>query len=259
MIKRAIMQNYSRVQSCAIVNHACEVAIKRGERQTDICAAIDVDAGYFSKCKSGKKFLSLDKLTSLIDEYGKPSFLQSGVYKLSERYSSVEEFTDGFRDGHELYLANQQLGYWKREEFQKNMTLMLNLKDAHLEQGANKYQRLTEILKELLSLEEFREWFDLYHPSHDISSISELLGGSPKAPDYPTLQSILDYFNITVNEAPGLQIEAFFQRLGMMHFLFESIENFAFENTKIKKIPVSEEFIIQGNCIFEDEVDLTIN
>lgn len=247
------MKQYSKVQSHVIVLHAHEIAKKRGENQSDICELIDIDAGYFSKCKSGKKFLSQEKLNLLIEEYGKPSHLQTGIFKQSEYYLSTNDFLQKFRTSHELYLANQQLSYWKSKPFQENITKLLSLKDAPFERGEKKYQLLTERLQHLLAVEEFREWFDLYDPNYASNTLLSLLGQEPSNPNTLSLQTILDYFSITTNQSEQVKIECFFQRLGMMHYLFETIDSFKFENTEIEALPINEEFVLQGHCIHQEE------
>ncbi|MUL04952.1 hypothetical protein GNP64_02740 [Aliivibrio fischeri] len=90
------MKKYNKTESEAIINHACQVAQQRGENQMDICNWLNLDAGHFSRCKTGKKILQQEKIEKLINKYGLPNFFQSGFYILSEYFSNIEELKTNF-------------------------------------------------------------------------------------------------------------------------------------------------------------------
>lgn len=247
------MKKFNREEAFIIVNHACVVAKNRGEQQSDICEAIEIDDGYLSRCKKGTKKLSQDKLMKLISLYGQPNFLNQGVYLSSEYYADFNCFADEFKISHEYYLVTQLLCHWENEIFQENMPLIMSAAARVEDPELTMLERLKSRLLEVLDDDAFLEWFDLFEPNHSLApTLMEHLTGKTNIPSYTRLENILEHHGIYIPASANCNKESFFQRLGMMHYQFECIKKFDFENTIVKPFRINEEYVIQGHCIYEN-------
>lgn len=248
------MKIFTKQESQLIVNHACRCIDKEGKSQNELCTELSLDPSLLTKAKQGKKKLSDQYLIKLVETYGYPR-IGKGLFVESEFYLGISDFLRAYDDIQETRFANQQIDLWKNKNFIRRIINSFDIIEGKGSTFDNKGD-VIEHLQLMLKDEAFENWFDLYEPTKEVSSLELMIHGNQeeKALIEPSLDEVLSYYNINVH--PDVAKEAIFQRLGMMNYQLNSIVEFNISNQK--PLPIHEkEMVVSGELILDERIVLS--
>lgn len=249
------MKKYTAIESKLIINHVCRCLKVDGISQEQFCLDIELDPSLLSRGKNGKK-ISDAYLSKMVNEYGYPN-IGKGEYTKSEHYVSLCAFIKEYHQVQEMLFANSQINLFKNLKVIDLILRGLIIEEPNTNLLTSKRTYLLSQLNEMINDGAFKEWFDLYEPTRNESTLSILFQESQQdhtEVESPNLVDVLKSYNL--NYLEGFPIEVMLQRLGMMNFLLKPIERFDLTNPPYCIIPIQKELVISGNLIVEERIIL---
>lgn len=257
------MKVYTKEESKLIVNHAASCLKTLGDTQNKLCIELEIDGGYFSKCKQGKKRLNDNSLTLLVERFGYPR-IGKGLFVKAEHYLGLDSFLDGYNETQEARFVNSQIRLWKNKEFITNLIERLVIVTADGTARKDKENNAMRQLQLMLKDEAFKNWFDLYeHNPARKSILQKLSGDDDEIVIEPSLDDVLSEYSVFFRE--NSYKEVFLQRLGLMEYGINAIASFDIQNQPLCDVPSQNELVVSGELIFNERfstntfIDRTVN
>ncbi|MDO6777369.1 hypothetical protein Q4591_18675 [Shewanella sp. 3_MG-2023] len=253
------MTKFTKKESQLIVNHVCACIKKLKVTQEKLCGELDppLDTSLFTKTKQGKKRLSDEYLSQLVELFGYPR-IGKGIFVEAEHYDGLNEFLDTYEDTQLARFTNRQIQIWQNAEFIESLLRSFVIIEKKAIENSNNFtDNKTYVLGQLQSMlkdEAFKNWFDLYEPKAHSSALKKVLFDIKESPTEPTLEAILAVYNIRC--LPEFPKEALLQRLGMMNYLVDSIYEFDISHQTLFPIPIEKELVISGEQVLNERISL---